>query len=157
VIPIPQTIEAAEELERYQPELDLVAYLQKTADEVQSRVPDCVGMSIALLDEGVTFTLVATDDEIATLDAVQYLAGGPCVDAVHAERGVEVRKDDLLDEASWQLFAQATAARAIRSTLTFLLTRERRVIGSVNLYAASDKAFEGHHEQLAQIVGASAA
>jgi GAF domain-containing protein len=88
---------------------------------------------------------------------VQYLAGGPCVDAVKGELGIEVRHDDLLDEASWQLFAQATAARAVRSTLTLLLTREGRVIGSVNLYAASDKAFEGHHVQLAQIVGASAA
>ncbi len=43
---------------------------------VRSFVPDCVGISLASVQHGVTFTLVATSEEIAVLDAVQYLYGG---------------------------------------------------------------------------------
>lgn len=153
--PIRETVEVAAELGRYLPEVDILAHLQRMANEVQSLVPDCVGMSVALLDKDVTFTLVATDEEIATLDAVQYLAGGPCVDAVESQRGLEVTEGDLLDEDTWRMFAQATSARAVKTTLTLLLTKGGHVVGSVNLYAASDHAFEGHHEELARIVGAS--
>jgi GAF domain-containing protein len=158
VKPIRQTIELANELSRYQPDVDVLEYLQDMADKVQAVVPDCVGLSVAWLDRGVAFTLVATDEEIAVLDAVQYLAGGPCVDAVADDQneGIEAREGDLLDEGSWQYFSQATAAQAIRSTLTLPLTQDGAVVGSANLYAASDRAFEGHDDEIAMILGASA-
>ncbi|MCW2847342.1 MAG: hypothetical protein JWR90_1316, partial [Marmoricola sp.] len=119
---------------------------------------DCVGLSLAWLDRGVAFTLVATDEDIAVLDAVQYLAGGPCVDAVANDQneGIEVHEQDLLDEDSWRYFSQATAAKAIRSTLTLPLTQDGAVVGSANLYAASDRAFEGHDHEIARILGTSA-
>jgi GAF domain-containing protein len=157
VKPIPQTIELANELSRYQPDADVLDYLQGIADKVEALVPDCVGLSLAWLERGVAFTLVATDVEIAVLDAVQYLAGGPCVDAVadDTHEGLEVHEHDLLDESLWQYFSQATAAKAIRSTLTLPLTQDGAVVGSVNLYAASDQAFEGHDDEIAKILGAS--
>ena len=156
--PIRETIELANELRRYQPDGEVLNYLQDIADRVQVVVPDCVGLSLAWLDCGVAFTLVATDEEIAVLDAVQYLAGGPCVDAVAdgQGKGIGVHQQDLLDEGSWQYFSQATAARAIRSTLTLPLTQDGVVVGSANLYAASDQAFEGHEDEIAMIFGASA-
>ena len=157
MLPIPETVQLSEELTRFSPSFDVASHLQTTADQVQVVVPDCVGLSIAWLDQGVAFTLVASDEEIAVLDAVQYLASGPCAEAV--ERGVGQRwsGEEPLDERGWQFFAQATAARAVRSTLTLPLTHGDRIVGTSNLYAASDHAFEGHHETLAQILGASAA
>lgn len=119
-------------------------------------VPECFGLSIAWFDQGLAFTLVASDREIAVLDAVQYLANGPCAEAVERGTGQQWSGDEPLDERGWQLFAQATAARAVKSTLTLPLVHGGRIVGTANLYAASDNAFEGHHEQLAAIVGGSA-
>jgi GAF domain-containing protein len=152
VKPIAETVEAAEELGRFDPDMDVLAVLQGMADKVQALVPDCMGMSIAWLDQGVAFTLVASDEELAVLDAVQYLAGGPCVEAAEQAQGLEATQEDLLDEDAWRLFSRATAAKGVASTLTIPLTRDGHMVGSANLYAASDHAFEGHLEELARIV-----
>jgi GAF domain-containing protein len=157
VKPIAETVEAAEELGRFDPDMDVLALLQGMADKAQVVVPDCLGMSIAWLDQGVAFTLVASDEELAILDAVQYLAGGPCVEAAEQAQGLEATQEDLVDEDAWRLFSRATAAKGVESTLTIPLTRGGRMVGSANLYAASDHAFEGHHEELARIVGGEVA
>lgn len=156
--PIPQTIDVATELNRTDDiDVDVLEHLQSVADQVQAVVPDCIGLSIAWVYRGVAFTLVATDEEIAVLDAVQYLTDGPCVDAVRDQHGLQASTDDLLSEERWQLFAQATAAAGVRSTLTMQLVHKREVVGTANLYAASDHAFDGHHDELAAILGASSA
>ena len=152
--PIAQTIETARELSRHQPEIDVLQHLQDTGDLVQQIVPELIGLSIAWVDQGVAFTLMASDDEIAALDGLQYLAGGPCVESVEREESLEAAGADLFDEASWQHFAQSLAATSVRSTLTLLLTDDGHTVGSVNLYAASDDAFEGHHQVLADLLGA---
>src|SRR3954452_3295649 len=157
VKPIAETVEAAEELGRFDPDMDVLALLQGMADKAQALVPDCLGMSIAWLDQGVAFTLVASDEELAVLDAVQYVAGGPCLEAAEQAQGLEATHEDLLDEDAWRLFSRATASKGVQSTLTIPLTRAGRMAGSANLYAASDNAFEGHHEELARIVGGEVA
>lgn len=154
--PISETVELAQELGRYNPEFDVLAHLQDTADRVQEVVPECVGLSIAWMDHGVAFTLVASDSEIAVLDAMQYLGGGPCTETVERGTGRHWGPEDPMNEDGWQLFAQATAARAVRSSLTLPLTHGGRIVGTANLYAASDNAFAGHLEALADIVGGSA-
>jgi len=155
--PIPATAEALDELDS---ELDAgvrLRRLQSLAENARELVPDLVGVSIGYLEHELTFTLVATATELAVLDAVQYIAGGPCVDGAHAREVREFSDDDVLDEDRWRLFAEATAARAIRSTLTLPVVREGKVIGTVNLYAATGRAFVGYHEALAEIFGAWAA
>lgn len=152
--PIHQTIEAISQVSHYVGEDDLLTSLQRVGDQVQELVPDCTGISIAWQEYGVTFTLVASDEEIAVLDAIQYFAGGPCVDAVHSGTGIATGAADPLDEEKWRLFAQATAVAGVRSTLTFPVTQVGDVVGSVNLYGASDNAFEGQHDELARLLGA---
>lgn len=110
-------------------------------------------MSIALLDHDVTLTLVATDEEIAVLDAVQYLDGGPCVESTRG-RDIVIRDNDELDEHGWHLFAAATAADGIQSTLSLPVVENGTVTGSINLYAGEAHAFDGHHEMLAMLLGA---
>jgi GAF domain-containing protein len=120
-------------------------------------VPQCVGLSLAMLqDGGLTLTLAASDEEIAALDAIQYLDGGPCVDAAHEAEVVDVDEDDILSEDRWKMYAQLTAATGVASSLTLPIVERARVIGSVNLYAATPDAFEGHHDALAEALGASA-
>jgi hypothetical protein len=152
--PIQQTVEAVGMVSRYAGDNDMLAALQELADRVQDLVPDCVGLSIAWAEHGVTFTLVASDEEIAVLDALQYFDGGPCVDAVRNRQGIETGSVSPLEEEQWRLFAQASAAKGIRSTLTFPLMDASSAVGSVNLYGASRHAFEDHHDELAAILGA---
>ena len=153
--PIPETIEAVEE---YGPSAtegpDLLDELQWSAELVREIVPACVGITLASTKDGVSFTLVSSDDDVAVLDAIQYTVGGPCVEAVKAEQVLAYNQDDFLGEASWQLFARATAAASIASTLTLPIVVEEKVAGSINLYAATLDAFDGHHEQIAEIFGA---
>ena len=149
--PIPETAAALSELAVH--DSDLHRELELSARLVRSLVPDCVGMSLASVQHGVTFTLVATSEEIAVLDAIQYLHGGPCVDAAHTDEVLEFHSDDdaLLDEAGWHHFARATAAHMVASTLSLPILDDGSVVGTVNLYAASAQAFTGLHDELAAI------
>lgn len=153
--PIPESSQAVEDYGPFATrEGDLLDELRESADRVRALVPECIGLSLALEDDGVSFTLVATDEEMAALDALQYAVGGPCVEAVKAERVLAYTHEQLLEEDGWQLFAQATAAASIASTLTLPVVVAGRVAGSVNLYATSRGAFTGRHEQIAEIFDA---
>jgi len=154
--PIPETVEAVNELDPAERNDGLLEDLTRLANRTQEIVPDLVGVSVAPIADGLTFTLVATSGEIALLDAIQYAAGGPCVDGAHADEVMEFEAD-VLNEERWRLFAQATAARAVRSTLTLPVRSDEQVVATVNLYAASARAFVGQHQALAGIFGAWAA
>ena len=150
--PIPQTSEAIDEFGSLLDE-DLLEHLREMSRRVREVVPDCVGLSLASREHGVTFTLVASQQVIAELDGLQYLDGGPCVTAVEEERVIHFPDEEILGEESWQLFARGTAAAAVASTLTLPLMVGEEVRGSVNLYAASLDAFTGKQQELADVVG----
>ena len=152
--PIPQTLEALHELDVSLDEEALLARLCSTADLAREAVPGLVGVSMASRDQGVTFTLVATAEEIAVLDAVQYVASGPCVDAVDLGHGITTSAGGLLDEARWSEFARASAAAGIHSTLTLPVVDEGVVVGSVNFYGRDEDTFVDRHDALADIFGA---
>jgi GAF domain-containing protein len=152
VEPVPETMEAIRELAQYGDTEAAVALL-RMGRLVKQLVPECVGLSLGLLDDNLTFTLVATDQDIASLDAVQYLDGGPCVDAATQGEPVEYASSESTDEDKWRMFAQATAAAGIASTLSLPIVRHGKVIGSVNIYASTPDAFEGRHERLAAACG----
>lgn len=152
--PIPQTVEAVDVLSRYDERPDLLGVLQGLGDQVHAMVPESVGLSLSWARHGVTFTLAASDEEMALFDALQYLEDGPCTRAVTTGHGIATNHEALMDEGAWRDFAGVTAARGIRSTLSFPLTEYGQVVGSANLYAATDSAFEGHHQELADVLGA---
>lgn len=151
--PIPETVRAVED---YGPfiEGDLIKQLKAQAERVKAVVPDCVGLSLARIEDSVTFTLVATSQEIAAFDGLQYVGGGPCVAAVEQSQVIEYQTEDPLDEQSWQLFAQGCGAAGVMSTLSLPIPAGDVVVGSVNLYAATPDAFTGHHEEVAAIFDA---
>jgi GAF domain-containing protein len=70
---------------------------------------------------------------------------------------IEVATEDHIDEGAWQMFARASAAAGIASSLTLSIEAHGHVTGSINLYASRPDAFEGKHAALAQALGASAA
>ena len=151
---IPETLQAIAELEPYLDDGTLLERLLAMGSRAQTIAPDCVGVSVAMRQHGVTYTLVSTSDEVSALDAVQYLTSGPCVQAVDDGHGIAASSDELMAEPGWRAFAQATAAAGVRSTLTFPIVQGTRTVGSVNLYGGSDHAFDGRHQQLADVFGA---
>src|SRR3954447_5563759 len=89
-------------------EVDLASVMQSETERLVAAVPGCVGMSVTLREHELTFTWLVTDPALRTLDAAQFLAGGPCEEAAHHGRGQVV--PDLMSEERWRLLAIAGAA-----------------------------------------------
>ncbi len=150
-------VESAHADEYYGPfiweDTDLVEHFVALSGEVRRLVPECAGMSISLRDHGVTITLVADSLRTAVLDAVQYVDGGPCTDALRDAHLVDAQ-GRLSVEEQWQLFAEATRNNGVESTLSLPVIRERHAALGFNLYGSTATAFDGHHEALADLLGA---
>lgn len=151
--PIPETLEAVGELDPLLFEGDILDQLTTTARRARQVAPGLVGVSIGVREHGITFTLVATDEKVAALDAVQYVSSGPCVDAIDLGFGIAT-PDGLLNECRWQDFARASAVAGVQSTLTLPVLRQGEVVATVNLYGRASDTFTGKHRVLADTFGA---
>jgi GAF domain-containing protein len=153
--PLPETREALLSLGRWS-ERDLTSELTRQGELAEEIVPNLVGLSLALVRDGLTFTIAATSEHLALLDAIQYAFGGPCVDAALHDSTVLSGDSDagLLDEQRWVQFARAGAAHGVMSTLSLPVHAKGRVVAGLNLYAATPNAFDGREEQLADLLGA---
>ena len=153
--PIPETRELLELLRTGADEDErLDDWLHTRARQVAALIPDCVGITIAMTGElGMTFTFVATTDDLRLVDGAQYLDGGPCEDAVAFDVRVE---SDLFSERRWRLAALAGARSGVRSSLSLPIRVRGKAMGSVNVYGASPTTFRGHGRALATLFGAAA-
>jgi hypothetical protein len=151
--PIPETHEALNQFERYG-EADLRDELKRLTTLAKQLVPGLVGVSLGLVAEDLVLTYVATDVDIAALDAVQYADDGPCLEAARSGETIVTQTESQLDEGKWQLFAQASAAAGIRSTLSLPIRDGEVVTSGVNLYGKAADTFEGQVEVLASMFGA---
>ena len=152
--PIPETRQLLDLLWVSADDEPLEAWLLTRARQVAELIPDCVGLSIALIgDLGLTFTFVATADDLRLVDAAQYVDGGPCEDATHHDVRIET---DLLSEQRWRLAALAGAKAGIRGSLSLPIRSLGEVVGSVNFYGATPTTFAGHVRDLAALFGVAA-
>lgn len=158
--PVPETTAALAELGTFDFQNQALSVrLRQVGQDVAALVPECVGLSLTLRELEVTFTLVAGELDTAVLDAVQYLDGGPCVEAILSGTPVTT-SDDVLDEHRWRLFSAARATKGVASTLSLPIVdasggaADGLVIGGFNLYGATSTCFDEHHDQLARILGA---
>lgn len=151
--PIPETVEALRELTRQGDEA-VAGTLLRISRSVTEIVPEVVGISLSLISENLTFTMTATTGPVAELDAMQYLGGGPCDEALRSGEPHTFRAGDVADEERWELFARATAAEGVASTLSLPVLRAGVVVASVNLYGSTAGAFDGHAVALAEACGA---
>jgi GAF domain-containing protein len=153
VEPIPETVEALRQLTRFGDETVARTLLQISRG-VERIVPEIVGISLSIVEENLTFTMTATTGPVAEMDGMQYLAGGPCDETLHTGLPHVYREGDADDEDRWQLFARATAAQGVGSTLSLPILKDGVVFAGVNMYASTPHAFDGHHEELAVVCGA---
>lgn len=153
--PLPETREALLSLGRWS-DHDLTAELIHQGELAEEIVPNLVGLSLAMVRDGLTFTIAATSGHLRLLDAIQYAFGGPCVDAALHDSTVHSGDSDagLFDERRWVAFARVGAAHGVLSTLSMPIHSAGRVIAGVNLYARTPNAFAGREQRLADLLGA---
>ena len=151
--PIPETRLALQRLAEVGDE-QLGSDLAEAASALSIRVPGLVGFSITVVDQGVTFTYVTSAFPLAGLDALQYLDGGPCEEALATAEVLDVGSSDLLNEGRWSLFARGTGACGVGSTLSLPILDGDRVVGGVSVYGTDSDTFTGRHEEVAALFGA---
>jgi len=156
VQPLPETTDAlaALALATDGDDTAVVDEFGRAAAAVRRIAPECVGLTLTFVQDGLSFTWVTTDHRYADLDAIQYLDSGPCVEAVGSGGTVVDSDAGPLDERRWRAFAAASAVHGVSSTLSIPLIAQGRVFGGLNLYGGTATAFDGHHEELAALYGA---
>jgi GAF domain-containing protein len=153
--PVPETREAFDWLGSFG-DGDIEASLLQMAQRVREIAPHCVALSLSVVEGDLTFTVQSDRPGASLLDAVQYLDGGPCLEAV--DQAELWKTSELpLDEVRWQMFARAEALAGISSTLSLPIIGDQGVVGGVNLYGSTPDTFDGHHQDLAEACGAWAA
>ncbi|NPC42163.1 hypothetical protein [Nocardioides sp. zg-1230] len=112
-------------------------------------VPDCVALSVTLLDEDLTFTLV---DRAAT--------GEPRHDEPRHDRtgdsgpGPPPAEVHPLDELDWADTARERAFGAIASTVCLPVVEHGRAVLNIDLYASTAYAFRDRIDGLVEALGA---
>lgn len=150
--PIPETVEALRELTRLG-DTSIARTLLRISRDVERIVPEILGISVSVNGD-LSFTMTASHGPIAELDGVQYLAGGPCEEALDDGEAHSCTRGDPVDEDRWRLFARASAAAGVGSTLSLPILDGDRVVAGINLYASTPDAFEGPRHELGKVCGA---
>jgi GAF domain-containing protein len=153
--PIPESEAALDEYLSFG-DVDIREELLELGQRTRSIVPELVGLSLTVVEDGVTFTLVASDEGAAAIDLTQYVDGGPCQEGMEIGQVVQVDIDDLFDEQRWLSYARASAAHGVASSLSLPVLQDGEPVLGINLYASTPGAFEGRQEELAAALGASA-
>lgn len=141
-----------------QPEVE--ASLLVMARRAQTLVPQCVGLSLTLVRENLTFTLVSTADEPARGGGEKVAAGA----GQGAGNGAGPRPTRA-ERSSWstQPLTALEPPRpspndeqaAVASSLSLPIVESDGVVARVTMYAATKAAFDGRLEMIAAALGAS--
>jgi GAF domain-containing protein len=132
-------------------EPDLARQVHVVSMVAELLVPSLVGCSLTVHIQGQPFTMSSVTKDALILDAMQYLDGGPCVEALE---GSPVPVDDVLDEERWRLYRHTATGLGVRASLSLpLRSKDNEVIGALNLYASEPAAFKGEEPMLAEVFG----
>lgn len=104
-------------------------------------VPECVALSVTLLEEDLTFTLV---DDVATAPVGVSLGDG-----ADSEDG----DGHALDEAGWAEMARERAFAGILSTVSLPVVEDGRAVLTIDLYASTAHAFHDRIDGLVDALG----
>lgn len=139
---LPQSKEALDEY--VTPSVDDVEGLLRVIEGWAVRtVPECVALSVTMLDDDLTFTLVDPD-------------AGSDLTSAPAGSGTD-RSDDedyLMDEGGWAHMARERAFAGIASTVCLPVVEAGRAVLNIDLYASTAHAFHDRIEGLVAALGA---
>ena len=111
-------------------------------------VPDCVALSVTLLDEDLTFTLVDREATSPSRHDDTHPAtpqSGP---------GPPAGEPTPLDELDWADMAREQAFGAIASTVCLPVVQHGRAVLNIDLYASTAHAFSDRIDGLVEALGA---
>lgn len=139
---LPQSREALDEY--VAPSIDDVEDLLRVIERWAVRaVPECVALSVTLLEEDLTFTLI---DATAGWQRPPTGAGPQPAD--------EAEPFQALDETGWADMARARAFEGIASTVSLPVVEEGRAVLNIDLYASTAHAFHDRIDGLVAALGA---
>ena len=141
---LPQSREALDEY--VTPSVDDVEGLLRVIEGWAVRaVPECVALSVTLLDEDLTFTLVdaATGAQQSRAPTADGAPDPPDEAAAHA-----------LDEGGWADMARERAFEGIASTVCLPVVEDGRAVLNIDLYASTAHAFTNRIDGLVDALGA---
>lgn len=139
---LPQSREALDEY--VTPSVDDMEGLLRVIEGWAVRaVPDCVALSVTLLDEDLTFTLVDRAATERARDADPATSDDDGTDEAHA-----------LDEHGWAEMARERAFAGIASTVSLPVVEHGRAVLNIDLYASTAHAFHDRIEGLVEALGA---
>ena len=109
-------------------------------------IPGCDAASVTLVRNGRPSTPVSSAEAAVDLDRAQYAARkGPCLDAV--EGGDAVRVDSFASDGRWPELAARARASGFASSLAVPLAVGDEVLGALNLYSRTARAFADAERQ----------
>jgi GAF domain-containing protein len=116
--------------------------LYAVARLAQQTIPGCVAGSVTQVDGGRPHTTVHSADLALRVDMHQYGTNqGPCLDAIR--RQSIVRVDVMEETGDWPAFMPLAVAEGVRSSLSLPLIAADEIVGALNLYGTTLRAFEG--------------
>ena len=146
---LPQSREALDEY--VTPTIDDVEGLLRVIEGWAVRaVPECVALSVTLLDEDLTFTLV--DTEAGAEPSGE--ASAPSGDAEPRTGDASDHGDHALDEGGWADMARERAFDGIASTVCLPVVEQGRAVLNIDLYASTAHAFHDRIDGLVAALGA---
>ena len=114
--------------------------LHRVAAMAEEAVSGADMTGISLLVEGRPRTAVFTSKKAPEIDSVQYETGkGPCLDSFREQQVLGI--PDTIEDERWRPFAEAAAARGIRSTLSLPLVANHQGLGALNFYSRKPRSF----------------
>ena len=125
---------------------DIVAFLDQLTALTVKVLPEDVSCGITLRRERGAFTVASSDDRARQVDEVQYGHDeGPCLRSLAT--GEVVMVDDLASDDRWDGYRAPALGHGVRSSLSLPLRSGDQVIGALNVYGTTPRAF-GPAEQL---------
>lgn len=138
---LPQSREALDEY--VAPSDDVEDLLRVIEGWALRAVPECVALSVTLLEEDLTFTLID-----ATAGGEQPPTGAD------PRPANETEPLQALDETGWADMARERAFEGIASTVSLPVVEEGRAVLNIDLYASTAHAFHDRIDGLVAALGA---
>lgn len=141
---LPQSREALDEY--VTPSVDDVEGLLRVIEGWAVRaVPECVALSVTMLDDDLTFTLVDPETRVERAP----------IDTECAEDCDDDPADSpALDESGWADMARERAFGGIASTVCLPVVEDGRAVLNIDLYASTAHAFHNRIDGLVEALGA---
>ena len=137
-------------------EHSMTSVLERVASLAKRVVPGAAEVSLSIVSEGGSSTVVHTGELALLLDEDQYAQGrGPCMDA--ATGGETLVVEDARTEERWPDYTPLAVEQGSLSSLSVPVPVQRQVSAALNIYAREARAFDADSIELAETFASYAA